>query len=136
MAFPEDSVFYSERGAYTRAWLTHGMIEAGYAGHAEAFELLRANYDRFNQAKFLPELLRGAVQGGQGMIANTRMYFTPKGKPADIQLIQRYFLEEPVARGVSPPRQGPDMAVSLRPAALLFADQPRSLYGCVPGDGR
>lgn len=94
MAFPEDSVFYSERGAYTRAWLTHGMIEAGYAGHAEAFELLRANYDRFNQAKFLPELLRGAVQGGQGMIANTRMYFTPKGKPADIQLIQRYFLEE------------------------------------------
>ncbi len=94
MAFPEDTVFYSERGAYTRAWLTHGMIEAGYAGHPEAFELLRGNYDRFNQAKFLPELMRGAVQGGQGMIANTRMYFTPTGKPADMQLILRYYLED------------------------------------------
>ncbi len=94
MAYPEDSVFFSERGAYTRAWLTHGMIEAGYGGHPEAFEMLRGNYDVFNQAKFLPELLRGAVQGGQGMIGNTRMYFTPTGKPADIQVIQRYFLED------------------------------------------
>jgi len=94
MAYPEDSVFYSERGAYTRAWLTHGMIEAGYAGHPEAFTLLRGNYDLFNQAKFLPDLMRGAVQGGQGMIGNTRMYFTPAGKPADIQVIQRYFIED------------------------------------------
>ena len=94
MAYPEDSIFYSERGAYTRAWLTHGLIEAGYAGRPDAFELLRGNYDWFNKCKYLPELLRGAVQGGQGMIANTRMYFTPVGKPADIQVIQRYFLED------------------------------------------
>lgn len=94
MAYPEDTIFYSERGAYTRAWLTHGLIEAGYAGDTLAFELLRGNYDWFNQCKYLPDLLRGAVQGGQGMIANTRMYFTPAGKPADIQVIQRYFLED------------------------------------------
>jgi DUF1680 family protein len=94
MAYPEDTMFYSERGAYTRAWLTHGLIEAGYAGHPKAFELLRGNYDWFNQCKVLPDLLRGAVQGGQGMIANTRTYFTPVGKPADIQVIQRYFLED------------------------------------------
>ena len=94
MAYPEDTIFYSERGAYTRAWLTHGLIEAGYAGDARAFELLRGNYDWFNRCKYLPDLLRGAVQGGQGMIANTRMYFTPTGKPADIQVIQRYFLED------------------------------------------
>jgi DUF1680 family protein len=86
-------MFYTERGAYTRAWLTHGMIEAGYGGEPKAFELLRGNYDWFNQCEYLPDLLRGAVQGGQGMIANTRMYFTPAGKPADIQVIQRYFLE-------------------------------------------
>jgi DUF1680 family protein len=24
MAYPEESIFYSERGGYTRAWLTHG----------------------------------------------------------------------------------------------------------------
>jgi uncharacterized protein len=94
MAFPEDTMFFSERGAYTRAWLTHGLIEAGYAGNTKAFALLRGNYDWFNQCQYLPDLLRGAVQGGQGMIANTRMYFTPVGKPSDIQVIQRYFLED------------------------------------------
>jgi DUF1680 family protein len=93
MAYPEDTIFYSERGAYTRAWLTHGLIEAGYSGNPKAFELLRGNYDWFNQCPYLPHLLRFATQGGQGMIANTRMYFTPVGKPADIQVIQRYFQE-------------------------------------------
>lgn len=94
MAYPEDTIFYSERGAYTRAWLTHGLIEAGYAGNSKAFALLRGNYDWFNQCQHLPTLLRAAVQGGQGMIANTRTYLTPVGKPADIQVIQRYFIEQ------------------------------------------
>jgi DUF1680 family protein len=93
MAYPEGTIFYSERGAYTRAWLVHGLIEAGYAGNPKAFELLRGYSDWFNQCSYLPQLLRFAVQGGQGMIANTRMYFTPVGKPADIQVIQRYFQE-------------------------------------------
>jgi DUF1680 family protein len=93
MAYPENTIFFSERGAYTRAWLTHGLIEAGYAGNTKAFELLRGYYDWFNQCPYLPQLLRFAVQGGQGMIGNTRMYFTPVGKPADMQVIQRYFQE-------------------------------------------
>jgi DUF1680 family protein len=94
MAYPEDTIFYSERGAYTRAWLTHGLIDAGFGGNRKAFELLRGYYDWFNQCPYLPQLLRFAVQGGQGMIANTRLYFTPMGKPADIQVIQRYFQED------------------------------------------
>jgi hypothetical protein len=93
MAYPEDTIFFSERGAYTRAWLVHGLIEAGYAGNQKAFELLRGYSDWFNQCSYLPQLLHFAIQGGQGMIANTRMYFTPVGKPADIQVIQRYFQE-------------------------------------------
>lgn len=93
MAYPKDTIFYSERGAYTRAWLTHGLVEAGYGGSQLAFELLRGYYDWFDQCEYLPNLMRGAVQGGQGMIANTRTYLTPVGKPADIQVIQRYFLE-------------------------------------------
>jgi DUF1680 family protein len=93
MAYPEGTIFFSERGAYTRAWLVHGLIEAGYAGNPKAFELLRGYHDWFNQCPYLPQLMRFAVQGGQGMIANTRMYFTPVGKPADIQVIQRYFQE-------------------------------------------
>ncbi len=93
MAYPEDTIFYSERGAYTRAWLTHGLIEAGYAGNPDAFRLLRGHYDWFNRCQYLPKLLRGATQGVQGMIANTRMYHTPSGRPEDIQTVQRYFQE-------------------------------------------
>ena len=93
MAYPKDTIFFSERGAYTRAWLTHGLIEAGYAGNPKAFDLLRGYYDWLNQSSYLPYLLRFAIQGGQGMIANTRLYFTPVGKPADIQVIQQYSQE-------------------------------------------
>jgi DUF1680 family protein len=93
MAYPEDTIFFSERGAYTRAWLTHGLIDAGYAGNRKAFELLRGYYDWFNRSSYLPYMMRFAIQGGQGMIANTRLYFTPVGKPADIQVIQQYFQE-------------------------------------------
>jgi DUF1680 family protein len=93
MAYPEETIFFSERAAYTRAWLTHGLLEAGYAGNAKALPLLRGYYDWFNQQAFLPEMLRGAIQGGQGMIANTRVAVSPVGKPADAQVIQRYYQE-------------------------------------------
>ena len=94
MAYPEDTIFFSERGAYTRAWLTHGLIEAGHAGNRKAFGLLRGYYDWFNHCSYLPYLMRFSTQGGQGMIANTRLYSTPVGKPVDIHVIQRYFQED------------------------------------------
>ena len=94
MAYPEDLILNSERGGYTRAWVTHGLIEAGYAGNPKAFPLLRGFYDWFDQCKYLPNMMRGGTQGVQGMIANTRMYFTPVGKPEDIQVIQRYYQED------------------------------------------
>jgi DUF1680 family protein len=93
MAYPEDTFFVSERGAYTRSWLTHGLIEAGIAGNERAFELLRGYYDWYNSRPFLSQALRGCIQGGQGMVANSRMYFTPVGQPEDIQTLQRYFQE-------------------------------------------
>lgn len=93
MAYPEDTIFTSERAAYTRAWVTHGLIEAGLAGNSKAFPLLRGYYDWFDHCPYLPELLRRPAQGVQGMIANSRMYFTPVGRPEDLQVIQRYFQE-------------------------------------------
>jgi hypothetical protein len=93
MAYPEELILKSERGGYTRSWVTHGLIEAGYAGNPRAFPLLRGFYDWFDQNEYLPKLMRGGTQGVQGMIANTRMYFTPVGKPEDIQVIQRYYQE-------------------------------------------
>ncbi|BCM88625.1 hypothetical protein IAD21_00466 [Abditibacteriota bacterium] len=93
MAYPPDTIFENERAAYTRSWTTHGLIEAGYAGNPKAFKLLRGYYDWFDTNPYLPELLRRGGQGMQGMIANTRTYFTPIGKSADLQVIQRYFQE-------------------------------------------
>ena len=93
MAYPEDTILESERGAYTRAWVTHGLIDAGLTGNPRAFALLRGYYDWFDRCPDLPRLLRGAAQGVQGMVANTRMYFTPAGKSDDLQVIQRYYQE-------------------------------------------
>ena len=101
MAYPEDTIFYSERAAYTRAWLTHGLLEAAYAGNAKALPHLRGYYDWFNQGSFLPEMLRGAIQGGQGMIANTRVSLSPVGKPGDAQVIQRYYQESAWLEGLA-----------------------------------
>ncbi len=93
MAYPKYRIFSGEYGAYTRSWVTHGLIEAGYAGNEKAFPLLRNFYDWFNTSCYLPEMLRRAGQGSQGIIPSTRMYFTPVGKPADLLVVQRYFQE-------------------------------------------
>ncbi len=93
MGYPKNMIFAGEYGAYTRSWVTHGLIEAGYAGNKKAFPMLRGFYDWFNKSCYLPELLRRAGQGSQGIIPSTRMYFTPVGKPEDIQVVQQYFQE-------------------------------------------
>jgi hypothetical protein len=101
MAYPPESIFYSERAAYTRAWLTHGLLEAGYSGNPKALPMLRGYYDWFNRQDFLPLMERGATQGGQGMIANTRVALSPVGRPADAQVIQRYYQEEAFLAGLA-----------------------------------
>lgn len=101
MAYPADTIFYSERAAYTRAWLTHGLLEAAYSGNEKALPMLRGYYDWFNEQRFLPEMLRGAIQGGQGMVANTRVALSPVGKPADAQVIQRYYQEDEWLHGLA-----------------------------------
>jgi hypothetical protein len=93
MAFPKHTLFDYENGAYTRSWVSQGLIEAGYAGNMKAFQLLRGFYDWFNACEYLPEMLRRVRQGTQGIIPLTRTYFTPVGKPRDIQVVQQYFQE-------------------------------------------
>jgi DUF1680 family protein len=100
MAYPRDTIFESERGAYTRSWVTQGLIEAGYAGNEKAFQILRPYYDWYNQCEYRPKLLRGCGMGPQGMVANTRLHFTPVGKPDDIQVVQRYFQENYLLDGM------------------------------------
>jgi hypothetical protein len=45
MAYAEDTIFYSERAAYARAWLIHGLLEAAYSGNSKALPSLRSYYD-------------------------------------------------------------------------------------------
>jgi len=93
MAFPKHTMFDFENGAYTRSWVSQGLIEAGYAGNKKAFPLLRGFYDWFDNSEYLPEMLRRVRQGTQGIIPITRTYFSPVGKPKDIQVVQQYFQE-------------------------------------------
>ena len=123
MAYPEDSIMHSERAGYTRAWVTHGLLEAGYTGHPKAFELLRGYYDWFDRCQYLPKLLRGTAQGVQGMVANTRMYFSPVGRPEDIQVVQRFFQENYWLDGLA--RRDPTMVWQYpydRPHNYLLTD--------------
>jgi len=123
MAYPEDSIFHSERAGYTRAWVTHGLIDAGLSGNPKAFELLRGYYDWFDTCPYLPKLLRGTPQGVQGMVANTRLYFTPVGKAADLQVIQRYYQENFWLEGLA--RQDEEMVWQYpydRPHNYLITD--------------
>ena len=101
MAYPADTIFYSERAAYTRAWLTHGLLEAAYSGNEKALPMLRGYYDWFNRQSFLPEMLRGAIQGGQGMVGNTRVGASPVGVAKDAQVIQQYYQEDEWLRGLA-----------------------------------
>ena len=39
---------------YTRAWLTFGLLDAGYAGEEMGFHLARRMGDHFNQCEVLP----------------------------------------------------------------------------------
>ena len=93
MAFPKHAMFDHENGAYTRSWVSQGLIEAGYGGNKKAFQLLRGFYDWFDNCEYLPEMLRRVRQGTQGIIPITRTYFSPVGKPKDIQVVQQYFQE-------------------------------------------
>ena len=44
LAYEPAGFMHSEQGDYGRSWFTQGMIEAGKAGNAKAFPLLRGMY--------------------------------------------------------------------------------------------
>jgi uncharacterized protein len=93
LAFPPDKL-RGEEANYARAWLTHGLIEAAIAGNPKAYGLLRGHADWFNQWDMLPKLINCCGNAHQGHIASTRTYFTPVGKPEDLQIAERYYVQD------------------------------------------
>ncbi len=91
LAYPPDSP-RSEEPNYGRAWFTHGLIDAAIAGNPKAYPLLRGHADWFNQWSLLPQLVYWATNSHQGHIASTRTYFSPIGKPEDLQTAEKYYV--------------------------------------------
>ena len=77
---------------YTRAWLTFGLLDAGYAGEEDAFRLARGMGDHFNHCEVLP-YVKDLNLGFQGILANTRLYDAPVGVQKDIDVAQKHYEE-------------------------------------------
>src|ERR1022692_3261443 len=91
LAFPGNAVRNHEEPNYARTDFTQGLIAAGEAGNQKAYALLRAHADWFNQWELLPKLAY-IDNGFQGHVASTRTYFTPVGKPADLQAAEKAYV--------------------------------------------
>lgn len=78
---------------YTRAWITFGLLDAGYAGNKRAFELARGMGDFFNRCGLLP-YVKDMNLGFQGILANTRLYHSPVGTQEDIDTAISAYEEE------------------------------------------
>ncbi len=93
MAYKETEITNSENPNYVRSWITHGLIEASIAGNPKALPLIREHQNWFNECPYLPRV-KDLHLGYQGMIANTRMYFTSRGRQRDIDVVQQYYQED------------------------------------------
>ncbi|MDD3334193.1 MAG: glycoside hydrolase family 127 protein [Eubacteriales bacterium] len=78
---------------YTRAWVTFGLLDAGYAGEERGFTLARAMSDSFNHSEVLP-YVKDMNLGFQGILASTRMYDAPNGKNMDVEVARQYYQED------------------------------------------
>lgn len=77
---------------YTRAWITFGLLDAGYAGEEQAFNMARDMTDYFNHSSVL-DYVKDLNLGFQGILACTRMYDSPVGKWEDIQVAKEHYQE-------------------------------------------
>jgi DUF1680 family protein len=94
LPYKPDSV-RSEEPNYGRAWLTHGLIDAGISGNQKAYTLLRGHADWFNKWDTMhPKLLYWPNNSHQGHIASTRTYLSPVGKPEDLQVAEKYYVSD------------------------------------------
>jgi DUF1680 family protein len=85
----------SEEPNYARAWLTHGLIDAGISGNQKAYTLLRGHADWFNQWDTMhPKLLYWPNNSHQGHIASTRTYLSSVGKPEDLRVAEKYYVSD------------------------------------------
>jgi len=78
---------------YTRAWLTFGLLDAGFAGFDDGFAMARGMGDHFNCCDVLP-YVKDLNLGFQGILANTRLYDSPVGTQADVDVAIQHYQED------------------------------------------
>jgi len=91
LAYPSNALRNNEEPNYARTDFTQGLIAAGREGNQKAYRLLRDNADWFNGWELLPKLTY-IDNGFQGHVASTQTYFTPVGKPEDMQAAERGYV--------------------------------------------
>lgn len=89
---PREEFSTREYPNYTRAWITFGLLDAGYAGEEKGFRLARDMSDYFNESYVLP-YVKDMNLGFQGILANTRMYDAPNGKWDDMRVAIDHYQE-------------------------------------------
>lgn len=90
---PRERFATKEYPNYVRAWLTFGLLAAGYAGNARAFALARDMGDWFNRCDCLP-YVKDLNLGFQGILANAALYLSPVGVPRDLEVAQQHYRED------------------------------------------
>ncbi len=89
---PREEFATKEYPNYTRAWITFGLLDAGFSGEQAGFRLARDMTDWFNHSDVLP-YVKDMNLGFQGILANTRVYTSPVGKDEDIQVAVDHYQE-------------------------------------------
>lgn len=83
----------SERKNYDRVFWTRGLLDAGRAGNADAYAIVRKFYDWFNACSYLHRMIR-SCNSPNGFPGGPLVYLSPVGTSNDLIVSERYFDQE------------------------------------------
>ena len=90
VSFACDTEANSERKNYDRVFWTRGLLDAGRAGNAAAYAIVRKFYDWFNASPYLPRMIHGC-NSPNGFPGGPLVYLSPVGASNDLIVSERYF---------------------------------------------
>ncbi len=97
--YPEEASFAcetdanSERKNYDRVFWTRGLLDAGAAGNATAYAIVRKFHDWFNACPYLPRMIHGN-NSPNGFPGGPLVHLSPVGNRQDLLVSERYFDQE------------------------------------------
>jgi hypothetical protein len=92
-SFAQEGGGNSERKNYDRVFWTRGLLDAGRAGNADAYAVVRKFYDWFNACSYLPRMIHGC-NSPNGFPGGPLVHLSPIGTSNDLIVSERYFDQE------------------------------------------